>query len=105
MVPTQFGLTHVLACGPVDGPPVVFLPAMAFSATMWYATIPALANEFRCYAAEFPSDMGLSTLANPPSNRLDCVLWLRELLDGLAVVSFCLVVASYASFLGLHFSL
>jgi hypothetical protein len=33
-IPTQFGLTHVLACGPAGGEPVLLLPAMAFSATM-----------------------------------------------------------------------
>jgi pimeloyl-ACP methyl ester carboxylesterase len=104
-IPTRFGLTHVLACGPADAPPVLFLPAMAFSATMWYANIPALSNEFRCYAAEFPSDMGLSTMTNPPSNRLDCVAWLRELLDGLGVARACLVGASYGSFLALNYAI
>ena len=104
-IPTRFGLTHVLACGPPDAPPVLLLPAMAFSATMWYATIPALSNEFRCYAAEFPSDMGLSTFTNPPANRLDCVIWLRELLDGLGVVSACLIGASYGSFLALNYAI
>ena len=102
---TQFGLTHVLACGPADAPPVLFLPAMAFSATMWYANIPALSNQFRCYAAEFPSDMGLSTMTNPPSNRLDCVAWLRELLDGLGVFGTCLVGASYGGFLALNYAI
>ncbi len=105
MVPTRFGLTHILACGPTDGIPVVLLPAMAFSATMWYATIPALANEFRCYAAEFPSDIGLSTLTNPPATRSDCVIWLRELLDGLGIVKACFVGASYGSFLALNFAI
>ena len=37
-IPTKFGLTHVLACGTPSGEPVLLLPAMAFSATMWYAT-------------------------------------------------------------------
>src|SRR5712692_5644996 len=104
-VPTQFGLTHVLACGPPNAPPVLLLPAMAFSATMWYATIPALSNEFRCYAAEFPSDMGLSAFTHSPGNRLDCVVWLRELLDGLGLVRTCLMGASYGSFLALNYAI
>ena len=104
-IPTRFGLTHVLACGPANGPPILLLPAMAFSATIWYATIPALSNEFRCYAAEFPSDMGLSAFTNPPTSRLECVVWLRELMDGLGVVSTCLIGASYGSFLALNYGL
>lgn len=104
-IQTQFGLTHVLACGPAGGEPVLLLPAMAFSATMWYATVPALSNEFRCYAAEFPSDMGLSTQTNPPANRLDCVAWLRELLDGLGIAAVSFVGASYGSFLALNYAI
>jgi pimeloyl-ACP methyl ester carboxylesterase len=104
-IPTQFGITHVLVCGPAGGQPVLFLPAMAFSATMWYATVPALSNEFRCYAVDFPSDMGLSTQTNPPANRLDCVAWLRELLDGLGVVMVSFVGASYGSFLALNYAI
>jgi pimeloyl-ACP methyl ester carboxylesterase len=104
-IPTRFGLTHVLACGPTDGQPVLLLPAMAFSATMWYATIPALSNEFRCYALDFPSDMGLSTQTNPPANRLDCVAWLGELLDWLGVVMVSFVGASYGSFLALNYAI
>jgi len=104
-IPTRFGLTHVLACGPTSGRPVVLLPAMAFSATMWYATVPALSNEFRCYAVDFPSDMGLSAQTNPPANRLDCVAWLRELLDNLGVVMVSFVCASYGSFLALNYAI
>lgn len=78
---------------------------MAFSATMWYATIPALSNEFRCYAVDFPSDMGLSTQTKPPANRLDCVAWLRELLDGLGVFMVSFVGASYGSFLALNYAI
>jgi hypothetical protein len=72
-IATHFGLTHVVACGPRDGAPVVLLPAMSLSATMWYATVSGLCSTFRCYAADFPSDMGLSTPADSPANRSDCV--------------------------------
>jgi pimeloyl-ACP methyl ester carboxylesterase len=104
-IPTKFGLTHVLACGPVNGEPVLLLPAMACTATMWYATVPALSTEFRCYAVDFPSDMGLSALDNPPANRMDCVAWLRELLDGLGIVKASFVGASYGSFLALNYAI
>jgi len=104
-IPTKFGLTHVIACGPADGEPVLLLPAMSFSATMWYATAPALASEFRCYAVDFPSDMGLSTSENPPANRSDCVAWLRILLDALDVARASFVGASYGSFLALNYGI
>lgn len=72
---------------------------------MWYATVPALSNQFRCYAVEFPSDMGLSTQTNPPANRLDCVTWLREVLDGLGIITVSFVGASYGSFLALNYAI
>jgi len=104
-IPTKFALTHVVACGPVSGEPVLLLPAMSFSATMWYATTSALASEFRCYAVDFPSDMGLSTSENPPAKRSDCVAWLRILLDALNVARASFVGASYGSFLALNYGI
>ena len=104
-IPTTFGLTHVVACGLTGGDPVLLLPAMAFSATMWYATVSALFGEFHCYAVDFPSDIGLSSLDHPPGNRSDCVAWLRELLDGLGIAKASFVGASYGSFLVLNFAI
>ena len=104
-VATRFGSTHVIACGPPDGEPVVMLHAMAFSATMWYATVLTLSNEFRCYAADFPSDMGLTETNNPPASTADCTAWLSELLDGLRIDRCSLVGASYGSFLALNYAI
>lgn len=103
-VATKFGSTHVIACGPPDGKPVLLLSAMSFSATMWYATVPALSSEFRCYAADFPSDMGLSANSNPPARLADCAAWLSGLLDGLAIDCCALVGASYGGFLALNYA-
>jgi len=104
-IATGFGSTHVIACGPADGKPVLLLHAMAFSATMWYATVSALSSEFRCYAADFPSDMGLSFTDCPPASLADCAAWLTALLDGLGVTRSALVGASYGSFLALHYAI
>jgi len=104
-IATKFGSTHVIACGPPDGKPVLLLHAMAFSATMWYATVSTLSNEFRCYAADFPSDMGLTETANPPARLADCAAWLSELLDGLGIGQCALVGASYGSFLALNYAI
>jgi pimeloyl-ACP methyl ester carboxylesterase len=101
-IPTKFGRTHALACGPASGEPVLLLPAMSFTATMWYATASALASEFRCYAVDFPSDMGLSKMENPPRTRSDCAAWLEALLDGLGIATASLIGASYGSFLALN---
>ncbi len=102
---TAFGSTHVLACGPAAAPPIIFLHAMSFSATMWYPTVSALSNEFRCYAVDFQSDMGLSIPTNPPATRADCVAWLREVLDQLSISKTSIVGLSYGGFLALNYAL
>jgi pimeloyl-ACP methyl ester carboxylesterase len=102
---TEHGATHVVACGPAAGDPVVLLPAMSFSATMWYATVSGLCSRFRCYAADFPSDMGLSSVTNSPRSRSDCVAWLNELLDGLGIEQASFAGASYGGFLALNYAI
>ena len=81
------------------------LHAMGFSATMWYATVSGLSSEFRCYAADFPSDMGLSAMTCPPASLADCAAWLSALLDCLGIVRSALVGASYGSFLALNYAI
>jgi pimeloyl-ACP methyl ester carboxylesterase len=104
-VDTGFGSTHVIACGPADGKSIVLLHAMGFSATMWYATVRTLSSEFRCYAVDFPSDMGLSENANPPASLADCAMWLSALFDGLGIVRGALMGASYGSFLAMNYAI
>lgn len=48
--------------------------------------------------------MGLSTMANPPARRSDCVAWLNELLDGLGTTAASFIGASYGAFLALNFA-
>ena len=103
-VPTRFGLTHVVACVSGAGTPILLLPAMSLSATMWYATVSGLCGRFRCYAADFPSDMGLSEVTNPPASLRDCADWLNDLLDGLGIAKASLIGASYGGFLALNYA-
>lgn len=104
-IPTDFGLTHVVACGPTAGAPVVLLPAMSLSATMWYATACGLCGSFCCYAVDFPSDMGLSTLSSVPASRSDCAAWLNQLLDGLGIAEASFIGVSYGGFLALNYAI
>jgi pimeloyl-ACP methyl ester carboxylesterase len=104
-VVTRFGATHVIACGPVDAKPIVLLHAMGFSATMWYATVAALKSEFRCYAVDFPSDMGLSETTSPPASLAECAVWLSEVMDGLGIGCGLLLGASYGSFLAMNYAM
>ncbi|AJS58874.1 alpha/beta fold hydrolase [Paenibacillus sp. IHBB 10380] len=46
-VPTRFGKTHVISCGPDDGEPLILLHAMGFSSTIWFPNIQHLAKKYK----------------------------------------------------------
>src|SRR5512142_2345711 len=51
-IPTSLGLTHVVASGPQDAPPVVLLHAFFASAAAWQPTAAGLSDAFRLYAVD-----------------------------------------------------
>jgi hypothetical protein len=71
-VPTQWGYTHVVACGPTGAPPLVLLHGMSLSATMWFPNAPVWGREHRLYAVDTLGSAGKSVAARPLRNRADC---------------------------------
>ena len=73
----EFGTTHVLACGPAGGPPVVLLPSHGATAPAWFAVARALGAAHRVYAIDPVGDAGLSVASGRPARRpADLVDWL-----------------------------
>src|SRR6185436_10989274 len=75
-VPTRFGTTHVLACGPRRGPPLVLLHGYMATLTMWSPNIPALSKDYRVYAVDVMGQPGKSSPTEPICNRADFGSWL-----------------------------
>ncbi|MDX2973651.1 alpha/beta fold hydrolase, partial [Kribbella solani] len=94
--------THVNACGPVDGPPVVLLAGHGATAPVWFAVAPRLAERYRVYAPDLPGDAGLST-APPPRTVTDLMTWLATVLHGLKDP--WLVGHSYGAWIALTYAL
>src|SRR5512142_1466658 len=59
-VPTREGETFVVACGPVDAPPLLLLHGSSTNAAMWINEAPAWSPHFRMYAVDVIGEPGLS---------------------------------------------
>ena len=104
-VETRFGLTHILACGPTDGPPLILLHGQEASATMWIDNIQELSQAFRVYAVDTMGDIGKSRPVCLPENRMDYAAWLLEVINQLHIEKTNLAGISYGGFLALNFAL
>jgi pimeloyl-ACP methyl ester carboxylesterase len=78
-VPGAYGVTHVQACGPDGGTPLVLLPGGGATSAAWFATAGELSRTHRVYAVD-PIRDGLSV---PGARRVRGTGGVVEWLDGL----------------------
>ena len=102
-VQTQFGTTHVNACGPQEGPAMLLLPGFGANSTMWFPNIAALSSQFRVYAVDTPGQPGKSLPAAPVTAH-NSHEWLRGVCDGLGLERATLVGVSLGGWLALKFA-
>lgn len=106
-IPTKYGLTHVLACGPSNAPPIVLLHAMGVTATMWKPNIEELSKDYRVYAIDTIGDIGKSQLASIkeyPRCGADYAAWLDNLFNKLEISEVNLIGASMGGWIAMNFS-
>ena len=104
-VSTQWGRTHIIACGPKDAPPLVLLHGMSLSATMWFSNVAALSRNYRIYAVDTIGSAGKSVAVQPLKSRVDLADWLNGVLDGLGVTQTHILGHSHGGWLALNFAL
>jgi pimeloyl-ACP methyl ester carboxylesterase len=104
-IPTRFGPTHLIACGPAAGPPLILLHGQEASTTMWRYNIQALGQEFRVYALDTIGDIGRSRPTRPPEDRADYAAWLMNVIDRLDISQVTLAGISYGGFLSVNFTI
>ena len=104
-IPTQWGHTHLIICGPKDGPPLVLLHGMHLSATMWFSNVVALSRNYHIYAVDTIGGVGRSVVVHPLTSKVDLGRWLNEVLDGLGITQTHLLGHSYGGWLALNFAL
>lgn len=102
----EFGTTHVNACGPADGPPVVLLPGHGATSPVWFTVAPRLAEAHRVYAVDLIVDAGRSTnTGRKPATPADLHTWLTNVLDGLGISRAALCGHSYGSWIAVTYAI
>ena len=105
-LPDEFGTTHVNACGPADGPPVILLPGYGATSPVWFAVAPRLAERYRVYAIDLIVDAGRSTnTGQRPKTPDNLHTWLTNSLDKLGLDQAALCGHSYGSWIALTYTL
>jgi pimeloyl-ACP methyl ester carboxylesterase len=101
-VDTQFGRSHVVVSGPESGRPVILLPGLFADATMWFATVGPLAEEYRVYSVDLPVFGGKTHVSDKRVKTLeDYVEWFDTLTGRLEISRTALGGLSYGSWLAL----
>jgi pimeloyl-ACP methyl ester carboxylesterase len=103
---SEFGTTHVNACGPAEAPPLVLLAGHGATSAVWFAQAARLAQRHRVYAVDLIGDAGLSVNSGRRlTEPADLHNWLSGVLDGLQLRRTNLCGHSYGSWLGLTYAL
>ena len=96
-VETRLGDTHVLALGPGDAPPAVFLPGGNFLNPIVLEWFLPLAERHRLYAPDVVGQPGKSTQERPSPKGDGHAFWVEDVLDGLGLARAPLVGISYGA--------
>jgi pimeloyl-ACP methyl ester carboxylesterase len=103
---SQFGTTHVQACGSDDAPALVLLAGGGATSTVWFNNVEALSRDHRVYAVDLPGDAGRSVPRGRQIDRVDVLMaWLDSVLDRLGLLGAALVGHSYGGQVALNYAL
>lgn len=104
-IPTAYGSTHVIACGPVDAPPLILLHGLQATALVWRANVAGLSRHFRVYAVDVIGQGGKSVSSRRLYKRRHMTEWMSEVLDALGIKQAAFVGNSYGGFLAMTMAL
>jgi pimeloyl-ACP methyl ester carboxylesterase len=96
-VGTRYGDTHVLAIGPEDAPPVVFLPGGNFPNPTCLRWFLRLGGEHRVYEPDLIGQPGKSAQDRPSPRGDGHAWWIEDVLGGLGLRRVPLVGLSYGA--------
>ena len=106
-LPTRFGLTHIIACGPQDAPPLVLLHGYMVTSAMWLPNIADFSKNYRVFAIDVMGQPGKSIYNPDEPIRVvaDFIAWLNETLNTLNLEWISLVGMSYGGWLALNLAI
>ena len=100
-VRTRHGETLVIACGPIDGPPVLLLHGSGSNSAVWIRDVAEWAKHYRVYAVDVIGEPGLSAQSRPPLRSGAYVDWLDDVYQHLGLTSASLIGVSLGGWLAL----
>jgi len=103
-VPTRFGTTHVVACGPKDAPPLVLLHGYMATSVMWAPNIGDFTRRYRVFAIDTMGQPSKSIPGEPIGCAADYVAWLTATLDALRLDRVNLLGMSFGGWLALTYA-
>lgn len=105
-VPTGYGATHVLACGPPEAPAVLLLPGGGATAVAWRDVAGGLARRYRAIAVDTAGQPGFGSSGAPaPRTPAELAGWLDQVMDGLAASRATVIGHSYGAWVALRYAL
>lgn len=104
-IPSRFGSTHVIACGPKGASPLVLLHGYMATSVMWAPNVGDLSRRFRVYAIDVMGQPGKSIPLDPIRSGIDYVMWLNTTLYGLGINRFSLAGQSFGGWLALKYAI
>ncbi|HTI41579.1 MAG TPA: alpha/beta fold hydrolase [Vicinamibacterales bacterium] len=104
-IPSRFGSTHVIACGPKDAPPLVLLHGYMATSVMWAPNVADFSRHFRVYAIDVVGQPGKTIPRDPIRSAIDYVTWLNTTLNGLRLNRFALAGQSFGGWVALEYAI
>jgi pimeloyl-ACP methyl ester carboxylesterase len=84
-VKTRLGMTHVVASGAIEAPPLILVHAFFATAMVWQANIAALSRNYRVYAVDCIGEPNPSIPIRPITSRLEYAQWWTDVMDYLEI--------------------
>jgi len=103
-LPTRYGHTFVIVCGPENAPALLLLHGGATTSAMWGRSVRLWAEHFRVYAVDIIGEPGLSAPARPSLRSDAYVRWLEDLWSALGLSRASMVGASLGGLLALQYA-
>jgi pimeloyl-ACP methyl ester carboxylesterase len=104
-IPSRFGSTHLVVCGPRDAPPLVLLHCFFTSLAVWAYNILDLSRDYRVYALDMMGQPSKSIPDQPIGTREEMAEWLTAILDLLRISKTDLAGYSYGGFAALNYAM
>jgi pimeloyl-ACP methyl ester carboxylesterase len=101
-IPTRFGDTSILACGPREAPPVMLLHSGDTHEPAWIRNVTALSKSYRVYALDVIGELNRRIHIRPIRSHRKLMDWLIDLFDGLNIEIADLIGSSNGWFFALE---